>query len=291
MKDFLNLPGKTPGTRPSVGDRANIGNKTKIGGGAKVGNRIKTGDTNINIGSGNKVNRRNTVNRQNNINSMRNKWNRPGNRPFDRNWWGRHPHTGAHWRWHTGWGRHPAGWCWRPATWAAFGTWFAWSWPKPYTYDYGNTVVYQDNSVYVDGNEVASAEVYYEQAETIAQSVPKDLDTEKVEWMPLGVFAIAEETATDSGLLIQLAVSKEGVIAGTLYNETTDTSRPVEGMVNEKTQRAAWQITDGSNPGLVMETGIYNLTEDETTALVHFDKEQTQTWLMVRLPEPEGAQK
>ena len=39
-----------------------------------------------------------------------------------------------------------------------------------------------------------------------------------------------------------------------------------------------------------METGIYNLTEDETTALVHFGKEQTQTWLMVRLPEPEGEE-
>ncbi len=293
MKDFLNLPGQTPEKRPSVGDRSNVGNKASIGNKANIGDRennvgnrvnIKTGGKTVNIGSGNRVNR------QHNTAALRNKWAHVNNRPFNSNWWGRHPHSGAHWRWHSHWNRHSAGWCWRPATWATFGTWFAWSWSKPYRYDYGNTVVYQDNSVHIDGKEVASAEVYYDQAEEIAQSVPKDVDAEKVEWMPLGVFAITEESATDSGLLLQLAVSKEGIIAGTLYNETTDASRPVEGMVDQKTQRAAWQIADGSNPGLVMETGIYNLTEDEATALVHFDKAQTQTWLMVRLPEPEGEQ-
>ena len=30
------------------------------------------------------------------------------------------------------------------------------------------------------------------------------------------------------------------------------------------------------------------LTEDEATALVHFSPDQWQSWLMVRLPEPEG---
>jgi hypothetical protein len=36
-----------------------------------------------------------------------------------------------------------------------------------------------------------------------------------------------------------------------------------------------------------METGIYNLTKDETPVLVHFNASQSQSWLMVRLPEPE----
>jgi hypothetical protein len=35
-----------------------------------------------------------------------------------------------------------------------------------------------------------------------------------------------------------------------------------------------------------METGIYNLTQEETTVLVHFGPEQTQQWLLVRLEEP-----
>jgi hypothetical protein len=36
-----------------------------------------------------------------------------------------------------------------------------------------------------------------------------------------------------------------------------------------------------------METGIYNLTQDQTEALVHFGNEKTQQWLMVRLKQPE----
>jgi hypothetical protein len=89
-------------------------------------------------------------------------------------------------------------------------------------------------------------------------------------------------------MIVQLAVSKEGIIAGTFYNGTTDEGRPIEGMVDQESQRAAWKLADGTNPEVVMETGIYNLTQEETSALVHFGPEKTQTWLMVRLPEAQG---
>jgi hypothetical protein len=36
----------------------------------------------------------------------------------------------------------------------------------------------------------------------------------------------------------------------------------------------------------IMETGIYNLTQNETRALVHFADGQTQQWLLVRLEQP-----
>jgi hypothetical protein len=88
--------------------------------------------------------------------------------------------------------------------------------------------------------------------------------------------------------MVQLAVSKEGIIAGTFFNDITDSSRPLEGMVDQKTQRAVWKFADEKNPEFVMETGIYNLTKDEATALLHFGPDKTQTWLMIRLPDPEG---
>ena len=94
--------------------------------------------------------------------------------------------------------------------------------------------------------------------------------------------------ADESNMLLQLTVSKEGIIAGTFYNETTDVSHPIEGMVDKETQRAAWRPADDSNEELVMETGIYNLAEDETTALVHFGSEKTQEWLLVRLEDPDA---
>jgi len=279
---FPNRPGD--GDRPNPGDRfpnrPGDGDGVNIGGGDR--NNIGGGDrNNINVNIGN---------RENNINNIRNKWTNIDNdrRPFNRDWWDGRYHQGAGWRWHDRWDRYPRGWCWRPASWAAFGTWFAWAaWPQPYTYDYGSTVVYRDNYVYVNDQQYASADQYYNQAVNIAESVPENVDAEMVEWMPLGVFAIAEQSATDTGMMVQLAVSKEGIIAGTFYNDITGEDRPLQGMVDQKTQRAAWQFADGKNEDIVMETGIYNLTKDEATALVHFGEQETQTWLMVRLPEPE----
>lgn len=163
----------------------------------------------------------------------------------------------------------------------------AYSWAKPYYYDYGTTVYYEDNYVYYGDKQVASADTYYQQAEKIAESVPEDADPENVEWLPLGVFAIGEGDVADTNMVLQLAVSKEGIIAGTYYNDTTGSGRPVEGSVDDKTQRAAWRFADDEGDSIVFETGIYNLTKEETKCLVHFGADRTQTWTMVRLPPPE----
>jgi hypothetical protein len=58
-------------------------------------------------------------------------------------------------------------------------------------------------------------------------------------------------------------------------------------MVDEKTQRAVWKAVDGTNTNVVMETGVYNLTQDQAPVLVHFGPEQTQNALLVRLDESE----
>jgi hypothetical protein len=307
LQNFLDLPG-SGSTRPNLpsrgdgdrvgiggGDRGNIGNRVDVGDRVNTGDRVnigtggrnKVGDVNINTGD---INVGNRVNRENNVNSIRNRWTNVDNRPFDRNWWGGRDYirNDPHWRWQRGWAGYGSNWCWRPCTWAAFGGWFAWNWTKPYAYNYGTNVVYRDNYVYINDQQYATTDAYYQQAETIAGNVPAEVEEEQIEWMPLGVFAIAEENATDSGMMVQLAVSKEGILAGTFYNSTTDSTRPLQGTVDQTSQRAAWKFADGENSEIVMETGIYNLTEDEATALVHFSPDQWQSWLMVRLPEPEG---
>ena len=272
------------GDRNDIGDRVNVGDRNNVGDRVNLGDRTNVGDININVG--NKV----SFDREKNVSSIRNKWNNVDRRPFDRDHWDRNwsNRDRNHWRWHGGWSRYPQNWCWRPTTWATCGTWFAaWNWAKPYNYNYGTTIVYRDNYVYVGDKQYASADAYYQQAETIASTIPADVEPEKIEWMPLGVFAVAEQNATDSGMLVQLAVSKEGILAGVFYNDATKSERPLEGMVDQETQRAVWRFADGENSEIVMETGIYNLTQDEATALVHFGPDKTQTWLMVRLPEPQ----
>jgi hypothetical protein len=197
------------------------------------------------------------------------------------NWWARYPSL-RHARWHF-WNR-PWRYWWRRATWAAVTGWFVWSWPQPIYYDYGGNVYYENNTVYVDGKEVSSAEQYAQQMAAVANSVPEDVDAEEVEWMPLGVFALVTEEQEEPTMYVQLAVSKEGIIAGTYTNTDTDSAQPLEGMVDKKTQRAAWTV--GENKNTVFETGIYNLTQEETPVLVHFGSQQTQQWLLVRLEEP-----
>ena len=57
------------------------------------------------------------------------------------------------------------------------------------------------------------------------------------DWLPLGAFAFTREGVDDSQAMIELAVNKQGVIAGTYYNEATGVSRPLKGTVDRKTQR------------------------------------------------------
>ncbi|TWU56322.1 hypothetical protein [Rubripirellula reticaptiva] len=283
------LPGGIGKDRPNRPDGGSIKDNVKIGD-TNVRDRVgNIGDRDININAGNRVNIGNRIG-SNNVSSIRNKYSNNVNRPFgNSNFWdpgySRHPN---HWRWQHGWNRYPPYWGWRVGSWATVGTFFAWNWvtPTPVVYDYGSTVVYRDNYVYVDDQQVAAADVYYDQASTIAENVPETVNPDKVEWMPLGVFSISAEEATDTGLLIQLAVSKEGIIAGTFYNETTDSSRPIEGTVDRKTQRAAWKFADEKNKEVVMETVVHNLTEDESTALVHFGADKQEYWNMVRMEEP-----
>jgi hypothetical protein len=196
--------------------------------------------------------------------------------------------------WYPGHPSHPnyrPGHWWKWATAGAITGWVVNRWTQPIYYRYGSggTVYYENNVVYVNGQEYGSPEKYYEDATQIAASVPEltEEQEQQMEWMPLGVFAMTSEGVNASSMYLQLAVSQEGVIAGTFYNESTGTTHPVEGMVDEETQRAIWKAADGTNPDLVMETGIYNLTQDQAEVLVHFGPEQTQTVLLVRLDEAE----
>jgi len=177
---------------------------------------------------------------------------------------------------------------WRHATWVSLGAWVVdSSWSSPVYYDYGNDIYYQDEQVYLNGKPFVSADEYYRQASDLATSAPPTQAPE-AEWLPLGIFAISRDTATDSNMLLQLAVDKNGVIAGTYYNTTTDVSRPVRGRVDKKTQRAAWTFSDGKDTDIIMETGLFNLTQDQTEAFVHFGNKKTQQWLMVRLDQPKS---
>jgi hypothetical protein len=194
--------------------------------------------------------------------------------------------------WMDFWSDHPGWAAWRIsrpyrwATWGAITGWVGYGWTDPMAYGYGEDVYYQDDSVYYGGEVVATGEEYAQQAEAIVQSAP-EVPVETAEWMPLGVFALTQDgqaSGPEPSVFLQLAISKEGIISGTLHNTATNKTQTIEGMADKTSQRAAWTVQGKSWP--IMETGIVNLTEDSAPALIHFEDGTTQQWLMVRLEEP-----
>jgi hypothetical protein len=206
---------------------------------------------------------------------------------------------------------------WNAATAANLTNWLSWSAPQPVYYNYGSNVDYSNGNVYVDQQPVATADNYIGQAMDLAQAGINALSTvaqtqqaaaaasqpvndrpatqpapaySGPEWMPLGVFAVTEAEKADPTIMLQLAITKDGVIGGTYENTATHQTQNVAGKIDKASQRAAWSVSDGKTD-LVMEAGIFNLTQPQTPVLVHWGKEKTQTWLMVRMDPPKESQK
>lgn len=172
----------------------------------------------------------------------------------------------------------------RPVAWAALSGYGGYS-EEPVYYDYGSTTVYDGDSVYVNGDAVATQEQYADQATQIAAAGQSAAPPNADEVTPLGVFGMVQGDEKTATQFVQLSLDKKGVISGEYYNATTDQTEKLAGAVDQKTQRAAWTVADRKT--IVYEAGIANLTKDETTMLIHYGKDKTQQWILVRIPEPQ----
>lgn len=208
---------------------------------------------------------------------------------FDENhlfedFWREHPNAYVNFH------QNPVFWTW--ATFATVSAFMPWNWGTGYYYDYGSggSAGYSSDTgtMYADEATYSSPE-YCEQAEQLATSAPEQPPAD-TEWLSLGVFAMTTEDNSGAlpNMFLQLAVSKDGIIAGTYQNKTTGKTESLDGMVDKESQRAAWTIYGKNTP--IMETGLSNLTMNETQALVHFADGTTQRWLLVRVAKPEDQQ-
>ena len=199
----------------------------------------------------------------------------------------------------SGWGGQPYFW-WGGTPVGRLTSWLAFGWDRPRYWAYGSdaNIYCDDGYVYYDGERYEPVADYYDQIYDLARSAPKidENEAKNMEWAPLGVFAIAPDRDRGDNQTpertLQIAVNKEGVIGGTFYNADNKQAHPISGMVDERTQRAAWQFADGERPKLVFETSINNLTRDKSTMMVHFGPNQndTEVWHLVRLEQPENSQ-
>jgi hypothetical protein len=189
--------------------------------------------------------------------------------------------------------RYPGAWV--AAGWLAGSVWTAATWAScmstvgyaastaPFMYDYGDVVTYQDGAVYSGDEELATEVEYADQATQIAETGQKVQPGTDEKWQPLGVFAMVKGDETTSDNIFQLALNKEGVVRGNYYNALTDSVQPVYGALDKKSQRVAWTV--GDRKDTVFEAGLYNLTREQTTMLVHFGKDRTEQYELFRVEQ------
>jgi len=306
-----------PGSRPGIGNnsnnnaqigRGNENNRTNVGNNTNKNNQNSNnsnnnnrtnnignndGNTFVNNGNINVGNRANyNQNRQQWVDNRHNNGNQVRNNVGNRFWNGYNRpgwHAAGGYGYWGGWSN--PGYGWGGASWAGLGAFYgsalaAQSQPAYYAYGTGGNVSYANNKVYVNGEDSGTPAEYAQQAQSLAQAAPASDDSK--EWMPLGVFALSREGVTDSQSAIELAVNKAGVIGGTYHNESSGVSRPIKGTADLKSQRAAFSFADGKNSDVVIDTGLYNLTQDEAPALMHFGTDDSQPVLLVRLQQPEA---
>ena len=186
-----------------------------------------------------------------------------------------------------------AGWtaasAWRYAPWGICSTYVGYpATVTPIYFNYGDNVTYQEGNVYY-GDQIAATEAGYAQQATQIADAGKQVQPPPDEtWQPLGVFAMTKGDETTSNDIFQLALGKDGVIRGNYYNAVADTTTPVYGSLDKKSQRLAWTIGDKKTP--VYETGLYNLTQEQTTILVHLAPDRTEQWNLFRIEQPKEGQ-
>jgi hypothetical protein len=178
---------------------------------------------------------------------------------------------------------------WTPAPWTTVNQWFGENWPAV-GYGYGDEITYDNGNVNLYGVPIATQAEYTQSAAELASQGETD-PPKNASWLPLGVFAAVRGEDQKSQMLFQLAVDKAGVIRGNYFNTGDKNVQHVQGAVDKQTQRVAWIVADRKN--IIFDTALYNLTKNECTVLVHFDKGKTEQWTLVRLeqnPDESAAQ-
>jgi hypothetical protein len=174
-------------------------------------------------------------------------------------------------------------------------------------------VTYTNNNVYVNGQPAGNVQQYYQQAEQLAdqglQQPPPSYTQQQYattssydpslqqagamqqqqpdqsdQWQALGVFGLAEPGQTQSNMLLQLAINKQGVIRGNYMNELTNEKSQVFGALDKNTQRISWTI--GQNNSTVFDTSLGALVQQDSQVLVHYGPDNTQEMALIRLDQP-----
>jgi hypothetical protein len=100
------------------------------------------------------------------------------------------------------------------------------------------------------------------------------------EFLPLGVYALAPAGQSDATAVVQLSVSKDGILRGSYCDLVSDQGQTIYGAVDQKSQRAAWKV--GEQGQVIFETTLPSLTQSAGSALVYFANGDARQWILSR---------
>jgi hypothetical protein len=210
------------------------------------------------------------------------------------NWASNHPEATQAWNNAKGnWAWSPYGvdaGLWAAGAWGAAGgptldNWLGWGDSTYYPYDYGDNITYNGNNVYYNSQPAGTVEQYYQSASDLAATAPASSSNDS-QWLPLGIFGMVEGDSKTPSRTFQLAVDKQGTVRGNSTDQYGN-MLPLQGAVDKRTQRVCWTV--GTDKSTVYDTGLYNLTKNESPILVHTGPKATVQEMLIRLKKPVNA--
>lgn len=172
-------------------------------------------------------------------------------------WWATHPHRPI-----------------RYATWAGIAGWVGLN-TAPVYYDYGYdgteaVVTYPDDEDYTV-NPFEAEQPQYDLESDLANA----------NWYPLGMFNLVPPGQHNAVAVLQLAIAKDGTVAGTYQDVATDKIHQLHGTLDRQTQKVSWTLD--TNKSIVYETGLHNMVEPMTAVIVNFGDNKKQKWTLERM--------
>jgi hypothetical protein len=108
-------------------------------------------------------------------------------------------------------------------------------------------------------------------------------DADQGEFLPLGVFALAPQNERDANALVQLAVNKQGEVAGNYYDVLTGQDQTIAGKVDKQSKQVTFAVSPGGN--VSFETSLANLTQARGSITLRFANGQSRQWTLARFDD------
>jgi len=209
------------------------------------------------------------------------------NAPFSAGWYGDHPNAWGAGRGY-GWGVAGLG--------AAVG-WLGW----------GGGGYYDDNGTYYTSDDGSGNSADDGSDDTAAQSDNQTTEqatnqpanqtpdarqiaargltdvADSAPFLPLGVFSIGPAGSTHASAVVQLSVSKSGILRGTYTDLVSDQAETVYGAIDRKSQLAAWTV--GKEGRVTFESTLTNLTQANGRLALVGANGNSSEWTLSRYEE------